>query len=447
MTYIELARFQRGKRMTCEIAVANRLGIALAADSAVTFTKAGTRGTTATYSSGVNKILQPLRDQPVALMVHDNAALGEMPWELIIKQFRAWNDLASEPLLASYMGRLVAFVEEAHDLFPLDWREMQTQSLYGLGLIRLVATLKGRYPVVEDPQAALPTKAAAAAQFATDIEAELDAAPVPACLNALELTEALAGLANLVTEAAAALESGAPDVAGFLDPATYLRLAVKVTFKWPWEVAGRASGVVIAGYGTSEVLPSFVQRQFRGFVGTRLYWVDGQSRTVPRDGVGALIEAFARKGMVETFTQGISPEAWAQAEEEFRLRAGQLVTDTVAAAGPQAVAPAPNVHADLVIDATREFMSHWASASLKAHWQPLLEVVAGLPMDQLGELAENLVMLESLKERVTHRTQSVGGPIDVAIITKGEGLVWIKRKHYFPPELNRRYFERMVNGG
>ena len=52
-------------------------------------------------------------------------------------------------------------------------------------------------------------------------------------------------------------------------------------------------------------------------------------------------------------------------------------------------------------------------------------------------------MLESLKEKVTRGTQSVGGPIDVAVITKAEGLVWLKRKLYFDAGLNHRYMSRI----
>jgi len=36
----------------------------------------------------------------------------------------------------------------------------------------------------------------------------------------------------------------------------------------------------------------------------------------------------------------------------------------------------------------------------------------------------------------------VVGPVDVAVISKGDGLIWIKRKHYFAPDLNHRYFDR-----
>jgi hypothetical protein len=30
----------------------------------------------------------------------------------------------------------------------------------------------------------------------------------------------------------------------------------------------------------------------------------------------------------------------------------------------------------------------------------------------------------------------VGGAVDVAVISRGDGFVWLKRKHYFSQELN-----------
>jgi hypothetical protein len=36
--------------------------------------------------------------------------------------------------------------------------------------------------------------------------------------------------------------------------------------------------------------------------------------------------------------------------------------------------------------------------------------------------------------------ETVGGPIDVAVISKGDGFVWIKRKHYFERDLNPHFF-------
>jgi hypothetical protein len=36
--------------------------------------------------------------------------------------------------------------------------------------------------------------------------------------------------------------------------------------------------------------------------------------------------------------------------------------------------------------------------------------------------------------------ETVGPPIDVAVISKGDGFIWIKRKSYFEREFNQRFF-------
>ena len=74
------------------------------------------------------------------------------------------------------------------------------------------------------------------------------------------------------------------------------------------------------------------------------------------------------------------------------------------------------------------------------HNIPMRRVVGMLPLDELADLAETLIYMESLKERVTLPEESVSGPIDVAVISKNDGFIWIKRKHYFDPKLNPRYF-------
>jgi len=76
--------------------------------------------------------------------------------------------------------------------------------------------------------------------------------------------------------------------------------------------------------------------------------------------------------------------------------------------------------------------------------RPTMSAVSLLPMEELADLAEALVSLTSLRRRVSLSQETVGGPIDVAIISKGDGLIWIKRKHYFEPSLNPSYFERQA---
>ena len=79
------------------------------------------------------------------------------------------------------------------------------------------------------------------------------------------------------------------------------------------------------------------------------------------------------------------------------------------------------------------------------HALPLRRVLGVLPVDEMAELAETLINLQALKEKVTKSSETVGGPVDVAIITKSEGLVWVKRKHFFDIGLNSRYLVRQHN--
>ena len=63
-----------------------------------------------------------------------------------------------------------------------------------------------------------------------------------------------------------------------------------------------------------------------------------------------------------------------------------------------------------------------------------------LPKDELAAMAESLINLTSFKRKVSMEEETVGGPIDVAVISKGDGFIWIKRKHYFDRELNQQFF-------
>ena len=73
---------------------------------------------------------------------------------------------------------------------------------------------------------------------------------------------------------------------------------------------------------------------------------------------------------------------------------------------------------------------------------PMLQSIGALPYVELSNLCESLIKLTSLKRKVGFDLETVGGDVDVAIITKGDGFIWTKRKHYFDAELNYQFFEK-----
>jgi hypothetical protein len=78
-----------------------------------------------------------------------------------------------------------------------------------------------------------------------------------------------------------------------------------------------------------------------------------------------------------------------------------------------------------------------------------MDIVESLQKADLAEMAETLVNLTAFKRHISKDAETVGGPTDVAIITKGDGFVWIKRKHYFDIKLNQsfqhNYFMEDIN--
>jgi hypothetical protein len=70
------------------------------------------------------------------------------------------------------------------------------------------------------------------------------------------------------------------------------------------------------------------------------------------------------------------------------------------------------------------------------------DAVMFMAKPDLANFAEALVNITSVKRRASLDTESVGGPIDVAVISRDDGFIWVKRKHYFDPSLNPRFFAR-----
>ena len=72
----------------------------------------------------------------------------------------------------------------------------------------------------------------------------------------------------------------------------------------------------------------------------------------------------------------------------------------------------------------------------KNFYNEMLESIGSLPKKELANMAESLIHITSLKRKLDSDLETVGGDIDVAIISKGDGFIWIKRKNYYDINLN-----------
>jgi len=68
-------------------------------------------------------------------------------------------------------------------------------------------------------------------------------------------------------------------------------------------------------------------------------------------------------------------------------------------------------------------------------------IVPAMPIQDAIDLAHFLVQITIDFVRFDHGAPTVGGPIEIAAITKHEGFKWVRRKHYFDSNLNPKIKE------
>lgn len=208
------------------------------------------------------------------------------------------------------------------------------------------------------------------------------------------------------------------------------------------------SGVVIAGFGTSDIFPALTAMSIRGCIDGILQWKEGPSISMDKVQWGVIVP-FAQTDEVESFLDGVHPDYHRRLVQDFWAileKATGIVLEEVK--GPDA-AEKSRAQAAVRKRLKAEFGAYQkelTSFRRAQYSDPILQVLTGTPKDQLASMAEALVNLTSFKRRVSADAETVGGPIDVAVISRSDGLVWVKRKHYFPAELNPQFFSRYNRG-
>ncbi|MYA25208.1 MAG: hypothetical protein F4091_07015 [Acidimicrobiales bacterium] len=424
--------------MTAEVVILNREAVAIAADSAATVAGRGPK----IYNTA-NKLFPLSAVEPVAVMFYGAGAFGPVPWETVVKEYRRTRGAQSFETVAEYAAD---FIEHLSDLTQHVSRGEQRErvamtALWELEMIR---------DVVEEQVTAAAT-AGADLDEATIIERILD--EINTTIEQLEGGTFVDGLSAAIV--GREIGNAVPDwsdfvAAVFRDLPTDARVVrrARVLVRMSLRLADRSpgsGGVVVAGFGESEIFPALSHYLLDGVVANRVRAHPGSHVRIDGN-QSAGIYPFAQEDMVATFMDGVHPG--------FRLALDGFVDETVALLLERfcrlvedSLPAAVYEQLQIEMQDARDWVTEHVGSGLNEFLErnnsgPIMSVVEVLPKEELAEMAEALVNLTSFKRRVTPGAETVGGPIDVAVISKGDGLVWIKRKHYFDPELNHRYFDR-----
>ena len=75
---------------------------------------------------------------------------------------------------------------------------------------------------------------------------------------------------------------------------------------------------------------------------------------------------------------------------------------------------------------------------------PFVDSFAVLPKEELAKMSESLIHITALKRKIDSNLKTVGGDINVAIISKVDGFIWIKHANHFDNKLNPHFFDRKL---
>ncbi|MET4235554.1 hypothetical protein ABIA85_008865 [Bradyrhizobium sp. LA6.10] len=418
--------------MTAEVCIMNRLAVVLAADSAATVSQWTGENVETRYFKGSNKIFQLSDHHPVGLMIFDSADIMRVPWEIVVKTFRSQLEAKSFNSVKEYADEFFNFLEQSTLMFPTS---IQDEVL--LDAARLAAVFAVNRDKHPDDDVARVTENGRLAEALID---ELGRLPFPDGLTEQMLQDAFAKYLDPLT---AHIEQFRGTFGrNFPEAVSELAiLGILEVFKRPDKHLS-ASGLVFAGFGDREIFPAYTEFKSCGVICGKHIAIHTSDCAITHD-VPARLAPFAQTAMSDTFSLGISEDVYSSVMATLTTRLADFARKMIADAGGDA-ATIPNFDA-VVAEARREMGADVLDRAQREHAMPLRRVLSVLPVDEMAELAETLINLQALKEKVTKSSETVGGPVDVAIITKAEGLVWVKRKHFFDIGLNSRYLVRQQN--
>jgi len=427
--------------MTSEVVIMNREAVALAADSAATVSG---RKHAKIYTSA-NKLFSLSDYYPVGIMVYGEADLAGIPWETIIKLYRKSLGNKKFKTLREYAEDFMNFLKGGNILFPESEQERYVaRCVYGI-FAEIRNNVVKKLQLVDKKK-----KGWSSDEIQKIISDSIKEANEVLIKKAKPLKTVPSGYRkNILDKYQDIIRKGKRDIFEKLPinrqiSARLTKIAVDLFLKevFPDQISNQISGVVIAGFGEKELFPS-----------CQSYIIDGVADNVIKYKSEALIEiteknnaslrAFAHRRMVNTFMEGVDP--WYEAMmlsylEKLFKEIPNIIVNNLGNLGKDEIEKLLKKLTNIDKKLIKEYATEAKDYKQKKNIQPILRAVAVLPKDELASMAEALVSLTIVKKRVTmEEEETVGGPIDIAVISKGDGFIWIKRKKYFELELNPRF--------
>ena len=213
------------------------------------------------------------------------------------------------------------------------------------------------------------------------------------------------------------------------------------------EISSLSTGIVISGFNEEDMFPSLISfNLIMNFEGELIY----KNNFHQNNYSGNAVFPFAQKDVITTFLSGIDNNLEIMIIQYFENFINMYLSELEHGIKSNKQINGKDLNNILReikkikktnINRVTEFMEN-INEMKKNIILPIMESVGALPKEELANMSESLIHITSLKRKIVPELETVGGDIDVAIISKGDGFIWKKRKHYFESEINPQFFKK-----
>lgn len=413
--------------MTALVGILNRRAVAIAADSAVTVSN---KENTKIYNTS-QKIFKLSEKNPVAIMMYSRAEFMNAPWDVIIDMYRSERGDKTFKKVKDYAEDFLKYISEC-DFFtdPEEQKEYLIREMLSV-YRKITGAVEAR---AEDEIAAL------------DEPSDEQIAEI----RRRHFIDAHSELEKLCDEYG--------KVEGLKD-FTYKQFAkhIEEQFKFVmteileenWDEEEKEvwmhsfhnfltskffyneTGLVFVGYGSKDFYPALYSVFVSGIFNDCLRWIEDDDDSISSQHT-SWIQPYAQTDVMHTMMKGISPVIYEELQNyhrqslsSFKEKAASAMQD--AGASDKALEKLEELDMDEI---QNEYVKKVDDYVQDNYIQGVLDAVESFNVEDMANMAESLISITNLQRHFSSSEESVGGPVEVAVITRSGGFKWVKHRQW-----------------
>ena len=426
--------------MTAVVGILNKRGLAIAADSAVT----RTRYNHTKVTKNGNKMIRLSNCVPVCVMLTGNGDYIKTQWDIIIRRYRQHRGDIPHQTVEACVHDFFRYIADNHlfceEEVTKNWIEFNLEKLFDQadGDINFMVKERDDDGKLKSPKTYLKSFLTQLRRYRT-IWLKTG---ICEQFKDYSLDQFRAFIGNMITDFLSTKEfqenelnfnNYPKEFLSALQEDLELALMVKLITRRSHE--DYSAELVFSGFGTNQEYPSLVSAVvFEGFDNRVSYHIRSEDIICISDKNPVAICPFAQKDVIKSLLRGLHVDYSSIVTNAMRGIYSPFSNDIFVFDDDCSFEDFMEFQMMLQEVKTDDLCKKFYNANTRylnkkqRKWEKNLE---DYDLIAMAALAQSLIDLTGFHRILTFSQEGVGGPVDLAVITKNEGFTWLSRKSWY----------------